>query len=952
MLVLVCGDQTEEQYSRFDRTRDLYARLLVYFSNLLGSVYRKGNILFTPDGNSILSPVGNRLTIFDLKNNKSQTLPVECCMNITCIALSPDGYTLILATEDGEAYLISLVSRTVVATYHFHRYIHCISFSPDGKKFAVTRDNMVQVFHAPTKKCQFNPFELYRTFYGAFDQTVCIDWTTDSSAFCVGSKDMNTRVYGTQRYENLVVYSMGGHGDAIVGAFFEQSSLDLYSVSQNGHICVWESDTDLDGLIPYVPKGTTKGAHLVSDDLDDNEESQQAQKDITQEVQDDSTADNKVIYKRTAKHSYKESRGDGAPYAKLTSVAYHKSSHIMVAAFQDGAFFLHEMPDFNLIHSLSISDQVIASVAFNKSGEWIGLACSGLGQLLVWEWQSETYVLKQQGHFNNMNCLAYSPDGQHIVTGGDDGKVKVWDQTTGFCFVTFNEHLGGITGVTFNQNGQVVLSSSLDGTVRAFDLNRYRNFRTFTSPRPSQFSCLTVDSSGEIVCAGGMDTFEVFVWSMQTGRLLEVLAGHEGPISSLSFCTNKSLLASASWDKSVKLWDVFENKGAKETLLLNSDVLAVAFRSDGEELAVSTLDAQITFWSPTTAVQTGSIEGRHDLGYTRKEQDKITAKKSAATKAFTTLCYSADGKSVLAAGKSKNVCIYSVADQMLMKKFEISCNMSFDGTGEFLDKKKMTEWGSLSLVDQGEGDKDGKSISLPGVKKGDMSSRHWKPEVRVMSIQFSPTGQAWAAASTEGLLIYSLDHNLTFDPYQLDTEITPQSVRETLARGEYSTAVIKSLRLNETNVVQEVVENVPVSDVEVIVEGLPEVYVDKLLAFLAEQIETSAHIEFYLTWINRILTIQGPKLKKRSQNIMACLRTLQKNITNKYEDISKICDHNKYSTDYIVSLSHCKRKRAADLTIGGDKSDNGEMDSEVSNDSDSLDSEDENFMSKLREKVT
>lgn len=49
---------------------------------------------------------------------------------------------------------------------------------------------------------------------------------------------------------------------------------------------------------------------------------------------------------------------------------------------------------------------------------------SGQGQLLVWEWQSESYVFKQQAHFNNMASLAYSPDGQYIVTGGDDGKVS------------------------------------------------------------------------------------------------------------------------------------------------------------------------------------------------------------------------------------------------------------------------------------------------------------------------------------------------------------------------------------------------------------------------------------------------------------------------------------------------------------------------------------------------
>lgn len=51
-------------------------------------------------------------------------------------------------------------------------------------------------------------------------------------------------------------------------------------------------------------------------------------------------------------------------------------------------------------------------------------AFTGLGQLLVWEWQSESYVLKQQGHFNSMVSLAYSPDGQYIATGGEDGKVS------------------------------------------------------------------------------------------------------------------------------------------------------------------------------------------------------------------------------------------------------------------------------------------------------------------------------------------------------------------------------------------------------------------------------------------------------------------------------------------------------------------------------------------------
>ncbi|KAI7900456.1 uncharacterized protein BX663DRAFT_439478, partial [Cokeromyces recurvatus] len=86
------------------------------FSNLLGTVYTGGNVIFTPDGNSILSPVGNRVSVFDLVkyvicnlhigsyayfclftfiSNTSYTLPFEMRQNIDRMALSPNGAVLI-----------------------------------------------------------------------------------------------------------------------------------------------------------------------------------------------------------------------------------------------------------------------------------------------------------------------------------------------------------------------------------------------------------------------------------------------------------------------------------------------------------------------------------------------------------------------------------------------------------------------------------------------------------------------------------------------------------------------------------------------------------------------------------------------------------------------------------------------------------------------------------------
>jgi periodic tryptophan protein 2 len=700
------------------------------FSNLYGTVYKQGNLQFTPDGGSLLSPVGNRVSVFDLENSKSVTLPFEMGNNIAAVALSPDKKVLITVDEDGRALLVNYRKGVVLNHFNFKSKVVTIVFSPCGKYFAASHGKQVQVWKTPSLNREFAPFVLHRIYTGHFDDIVCIDWSADSETFITGSRDLTAKIFTLDPAPGYPV-NLAGHKDTVVGAFLGDHGV-AYTVARDGCCVTWKRKEDAQGggggTGPLSRKRgrTSEGWFLDS------------------------------------RHFFNQKKAQCA--------TMHKASNLLVVGFSTGIFGLYELPSCNSIHTLSISTHKISTVSVNSSGEWLAFGSERLGQLLVWEWQSETYVLKQQGHAHGMNAVSYSPNGAMCVTGGEDSKVKVWHTATGFCFITFVEHAAAVRAVEFMHKGNAVVSASLDGTVRAFDLVRYRNFRTLTTPAPTQFVSVALDPSDEIVCAGTQDSFEIFVWSLKTGRLLDVLSGHEGPVSSLSFNPIEPVLASSSWDKSIKLWDVFESKAATQTFAHSSDVLCVAFRPDGKELASSSLDGHIYFWNAIDGKLKGSLEARRDVIGGRKLQDKTTLAAQASSSCFSTLAYSADGTCILAAGNTKWVCLYNVARRLCVNRFAISNNKSLDGVRDMLNSKRMTQGGALEEIDHDSDAEAGDALdrqdpSLPGARRaaGDDGSRKLRLAARSSCVRFSPTGRAWAAATTEGLVVFSLDEVLQPD---------------------------------------------------------------------------------------------------------------------------------------------------------------------------------------------
>lgn len=133
---------------------------------------------------------------------------------------------------------------------------------------------------------------------------------------------------------------------------------------------------------------------------------------------------------------------------------------------------------------------------------------------------------------------------------------------------------------------------------------------------------------------------------------------------------------------------------------------------------------------------------------------------------------------------------------------------------------------------------NGDSELLPGAGKGSKfdGSRNTAPEMLSTALGFSPTGREWAAATTQGLQIFSLDEAIHFAPTDLDITITPQSIRKAIREHEHTHALNMALHLAEKDMIKEALDSVAISSIPLVVKSIDLHMLKKLLRFLADEI--------------------------------------------------------------------------------------------------------------------
>ncbi|MFH4983273.1 hypothetical protein AB6A40_009982 [Gnathostoma spinigerum] len=249
---------------------------------------------------------------------------------------------------------------------------------------------------------------------------------------------------------------------------------------------------------------------------------------------------------------------------------------------------------------------------------------------------------------------------------------------------------------------------------------------------------------------------------------------------------------------------------------------------------------------------------------------------------------------------------------MIMKKLKLTTNRSLDGVTPDINRRQFSEFGNMALIDVSDSEEevDGKKrIKIAGTRHSDLGERSARPVMRVLDLHFSPTGRSFAVCSTEGVAVFSLDHRKMFDPFQLAIDVTPKNVRHALAEGDFSTALCMSLRLNQSNIIEEVVLGTPVAQVEIVARSLSSVYAEKFLKWLSEgssQLSTR-HVHFWQLWLKYLLLEHARYFKDNKAKNLTALNSIQQLISNNITPVAKLCDQNKYTIQYLLAARKIKR---------------------------------------------